>query len=139
MKLKESFIKRAKELMGEEAEEYLKYTSMPLRKSIRVNTLKISVNDLVKKIKGWDIEEIPWYEKGFYVNNCPKAIGNTIGHFLGYYYVQEASAVYAFTFNIDLESISKSSIDDSLICRDEEELLMATGRSKGYLKKERPG
>jgi 16S rRNA (cytosine1407-C5)-methyltransferase len=40
----------------------------PLRKSIRVNTLKVSVEDFLvrAKDKGWELEPVPWCETGFW-------------------------------------------------------------------------
>ena len=42
MELKPEFIKRSKELLGNDAEEYFNILDKPLTDSFRVNTLKIN-------------------------------------------------------------------------------------------------
>ncbi|MDD5418187.1 MAG: NOL1/NOP2/sun family putative RNA methylase [Candidatus Nanoarchaeia archaeon] len=88
---KDSFLKRAEELMGKESKEYLSYVEKPLRKSIRVNTLKISPDDFIKRMKNWKLEKIRWTDCGYFVDE--KGLGNTLEHFLGYFYVQGASSM----------------------------------------------
>ncbi|MCW1296358.1 MAG: RsmB/NOP family class I SAM-dependent RNA methyltransferase [Candidatus Parvarchaeota archaeon] len=95
MKFKEDFIARFKILLGNELEEFLEYSKRFLRTSIRINTLKINIDECKRRLidKGWRIEQVPWCESGFYVYNAPSDIGNTIEHCLGYYYVQEAASM----------------------------------------------
>ncbi len=67
-----------------------------LRGSIRVNTLKISVEECRKRLeKDWKLEQIPWCKEGFWVEHKEgrRDIGNTVEHQLGYYYVQEAASM----------------------------------------------
>ena len=56
---KPEFKQRIKKLLGKDSEEFYKICLKPLRTFIRVNTLKISVEDLKKKLKnkGWEIEQ----------------------------------------------------------------------------------
>jgi len=65
-----------------------------LRRSIRVNTLKISVRELKERLeKNWNLEQIPWCKEGFWIEHAKKErrdIGNLIEHSLGYFYIQEA-------------------------------------------------
>jgi NOL1/NOP2/sun family putative RNA methylase len=95
MKFKEDFVNRFKEILGDELPIFLEYTEKFLRESIRVNTLKISIDEFKERAikKGWVLETIPWCEQGFFVYNAPPDIGNTIEHTLGYYYVQEAASM----------------------------------------------
>lgn len=95
VQFKEAFVEKFKKLMGNELEEFLKYTSLPLRESIFLNSLKTNVRKLKKRLekKGWKLEQIPFCENGFWVSNYEGKLGNTIEHFLGYYYVQEASSM----------------------------------------------
>jgi NOL1/NOP2/sun family putative RNA methylase len=77
-------------------EEYRKYTLSFLRKSVRINTLKKPVNDVLSRVqKDWNIEPIPWCPEGFFVEHKRGRldVGNTVEHCLGYYYVQEAASM----------------------------------------------
>jgi len=78
-------------------DQFLEFCQKPLRKSIRVNTLKISVEDFQKiaEEKGWELEAIPWCEEGFWIEreNRDEPLGNSIEHFLGLFYIQEASSM----------------------------------------------
>ena len=47
---KPEFLARIKTLLGKEAEDYLKWIRVPLKPSIRVNTLKISKEKLKEKL-----------------------------------------------------------------------------------------
>lgn len=80
--------------------EFLEYCAKPLRKSIRVNTLKISVNDFIDKMQtqGWQLQPIPWCHTGFWVERPAEqesqtALGNTLEHVTGLFYIQEASSM----------------------------------------------
>jgi len=68
-----------------------------LRKSIRVNTLKCTVEKVKKRLNenGWTLQQIPWCPQGFWVEHKEGRldIGNTLEHALGYYYVQEAASM----------------------------------------------
>ncbi|HIQ51155.1 MAG TPA: RsmB/NOP family class I SAM-dependent RNA methyltransferase [Nautiliaceae bacterium] len=99
MKVPKQFEKRYKE-MFDNYDLLLEFSLKPLKKSIRVNTLKISVKDLKKILedKGFSLERIPWVNEGFWVeweNGDKKRfdLGNTFEHFLGLYYVQEAASM----------------------------------------------
>ncbi len=69
----------------------------PLRKSIRVNTLKISVPDLMLKLEAeWDLTRIPWIDVGFFIEHktgIRDDIGNIPEHNQGRFYVQEAASM----------------------------------------------
>jgi NOL1/NOP2/sun family putative RNA methylase len=92
---KERFIERYRQLTDWEAFKVasLKY----LRRAIRVNTLKISVSNLKKRLeKEWALEQIPWIREGFWITNKysdRRDIGNLKEHMLGYFYVQEAASM----------------------------------------------
>jgi len=96
---KEGFVARMEALLGKaEAEKFfeISYTKTPT--SIRVNTLKISVDDLKKRLEdyGWKIrqpfEEFPEVMVIESKLN-PGEIGKTKEHLMGYYYVQEISSM----------------------------------------------
>lgn len=60
-------------------------------KSIRVNTLKIDREKLLRRLeKNFEIKEMPWYENGFFIKGN---ISKTTEYYLGYYHIQEASSM----------------------------------------------
>ena len=89
MEFKKSFLDRYSSLT--DIEEFKEYCSMELRKSIRVNTLKISVKDFLKRTK-LNLEKIKWCDEGFFVKERV-TLGNLNDHFLGHFYVQEAASM----------------------------------------------
>ncbi len=66
-----------------------------LRRSIRINTLKIPVEEFQKRFKNWKLTQVPWCKEGFWVEHHEgrRDIGNTTEHSLGYFYVQEAASM----------------------------------------------
>lgn len=72
-------------------------SSKPLRKSMRVNTLKCSVDEFKNwaKSRGWMIEQVPWCREGFYVDREDRsvALGKDLLHVLGYVYMQESASM----------------------------------------------
>ncbi|MEG6085121.1 16S rRNA (cytosine(1407)-C(5))-methyltransferase RsmF [Enterobacter hormaechei] len=79
-------------------DDFVAACQRPLRRSIRVNTLKISVGaflDLVSSY-GWQLTPVPWCEEGFWIErddeeNLP--LGSTAEHLSGLFYIQEASSM----------------------------------------------
>lgn len=91
---KEKFIERYSSLT--EWDVFKKYTLSFLRKSIRVNTLKISVEECARRLsEDWNLEPVLWCKEGFFIEHKGGRldVGNTIEHVLGYYYVQEAASM----------------------------------------------
>jgi len=81
-------------LLGDRYEEFRKYSLAWLRKCIRVNTLKISVPELVSRLeKDWKLEPVPWCKEGFWIKGARTDLGNLIEHTLGYIYVQESASM----------------------------------------------
>lgn len=93
--VKKEFEKRYRELLGEEYDEFMKYSLSYLRQSIRVNTLKISVDALRKRLekKGFELEHIPWCKEGFWIYGDKQGLGNLLEHSLGYIYLQESMSM----------------------------------------------
>jgi NOL1/NOP2/sun family putative RNA methylase len=66
-----------------------------------VNTLKISVHDLKKRLeKEWILTPVPWCKEGFWIEHRGneagekrRDIGNLIEHALGYIYIQEPASM----------------------------------------------
>ncbi|WP_019613455.1 16S rRNA (cytosine(1407)-C(5))-methyltransferase RsmF [Psychromonas ossibalaenae] len=69
----------------------------PLRRAVRVNTLKISVSDFKERAveQGWNLTEIPWCSEGFWIEieNEQTPLGNSAEHLAGLCYIQEASSM----------------------------------------------
>ncbi len=80
-----------RELLGEEINLFLEWVEKPLRRSIRVNPIRTSVRDFREELEKMRAEQIPWCKEGFWVEG--EAIGATIPHQLGYYYIQEAASM----------------------------------------------
>ena len=99
--VKEKFAERYNSLLGNKYGDFIKYSTAYIRKSIRVNTLKISVNELVKRLeKNWALAQVPWCDEGFWIDYKAELsedkrydIGNTLEHQLGYIYVQDAASM----------------------------------------------
>ena len=97
-KPKPLFIERMKLLLGKDFKNYWeKIQEQPL-KSIRVNTLKITVDKLKEKLenKDWKIKQ-PFKENSEIMiiesELEPGELGRNLEHLLGYYYVQEISSM----------------------------------------------
>ena len=95
IEFKEKFVERYKALTN--WEEFKKYSLSFLRRSIRVNTIKISIENLKKRLdENWNLEPVPWCKEGFWIEHKEKErrdIGNLIEHSLGYFYAQEAASM----------------------------------------------
>ena len=90
MKLPVEFEQRMRALLKADFDKFLISYESPAEKGLRVNTLKVSVEDF-KRISPFALEEIPWEKSGFYAP-CD---GKTVHHAAGLYYVQEPSAMCA--------------------------------------------
>jgi len=78
-------------------EDFVAACQRPLRKSVRVNTLKISVEQFVQRAqeKGWQLSPVPWCTEGFWIeaDETIVPLGNTAEHMSGLFYIQEASSM----------------------------------------------
>ncbi len=86
---------RYREIFGDEYDEFLEYSARPLKKCVRINTLKIGVEECVERLekRGLSLERLPWIENGFRVEEKNCLIGHTLEHFLGLVYVQEGASM----------------------------------------------
>ena len=88
------FIERIKSLLGKDFDSYMDVLKKEPVRSLRCNTLKISVEDLKKRLekKGWKIKQ-PFkdFPEIMIVENelAPGELGRALEHLLGYYYIQE--------------------------------------------------
>lgn len=78
-------------------EATIKGLSQPLEQAIRVNTLKITERELVRRLskKGVKLEKIPWLLCGYFVKKAPFSIGATPEYLLGHYFIQDPASQYA--------------------------------------------
>ncbi len=92
------FEKRMKKLLKKEYKDYIESLDIPLKTSIRCNTLKISPNKLKQRLenKKWEIKQ-PFknYPEILIIESSlkPGQLGRSIEHQLGYYYVQDISSM----------------------------------------------
>jgi tRNA (cytosine49-C5)-methyltransferase len=95
--IKPVFEERYKKLLGERYDEFLQFSLSYSAKSIRVNTLKISVEELCQRLgKDWVLKPVPWCKEGFFLTyryGKRFDIGNLPEHQLGFLYVQDAASM----------------------------------------------
>jgi len=90
---KNEIFERYVSMLGEkEAIQLVKANEKPLKKSIRVNTLRISPKELCERLKrkGFSLEKTRYCNYGYYVKEGKFSIGSTTEYLMGYYYIQEA-------------------------------------------------
>ena len=83
--LPKAFISTINEIMPSEfsLEEFEKICHQPLRKSIRVNTLKCSIERFKELAdeQSWQLEPIPWCNEGFWIlDESSTPLGNAFEH-----------------------------------------------------------
>ncbi|MBU2638389.1 MAG: NOL1/NOP2/sun family putative RNA methylase [Nanoarchaeota archaeon] len=87
---KQKFVERYSGLTDIDA--FLDISLKPLRKTVRVNTIKCDIKDFKEKVEGrLNLNQIPWCKEGFFTEGA--AIGNLPEHFLGYFYMQGAASM----------------------------------------------
>ncbi len=79
-------------LLKEEFDEYKKCLDEPMHHGIRINTLKISVEDFMK-LSPFHLKKIPWCENGFYYDDKTDKPSKHPYYYAGLYYIQEPSAM----------------------------------------------
>ncbi|WP_069649076.1 RsmF rRNA methyltransferase first C-terminal domain-containing protein [Caloranaerobacter ferrireducens] len=93
MNLPEEFLIKMQGLLGNEYNDFIESYDKESYKGIRVNTLKLSVEDF-KKISPFDLREIPWCREGFYIDDFDRVRpGKHPYYHCGLYYIQEPSAM----------------------------------------------
>lgn len=65
MELPKDFLEKMKGLLEEEYEDFVKSYHENRAQGLRVNPLKISVEEF-KKISPFNLEKIPWVKEGFF-------------------------------------------------------------------------
>ena len=91
-KLPQRFLDDMKELLMDEYDDFIKSYDEPKTTGLRVNTLKISKEDLLN-LNLYNLDQIPWAKEGFYYNEGVDRPGKSPLHEAGAYYLQEPSAM----------------------------------------------
>ena len=80
-----------------ELQRFIAISQQPLRRSVRVNTLKISVADFLAQTAdyGWRLTPVPWCAEGFWIERDDESLplGSVAEHLSGLFYIQEASSM----------------------------------------------
>ncbi|MGN0988524.1 MAG: SAM-dependent methyltransferase, partial [Otoolea sp.] len=81
-------------LLGEEYEAYLDSFAEEPVYGLRVNTLKVTVEEFLRKAAdaGWELQPVPWVSNGFYYPK-EKRPARHPWYYSGLYYLQEPSAM----------------------------------------------
>ncbi|WP_438527232.1 16S rRNA (cytosine(1407)-C(5))-methyltransferase RsmF [Enterobacter quasiroggenkampii] len=98
--LPEQFLAQMREALPSHLslDDFIAACQRPLRRSIRVNTLKISVEDFLALVApySWQLTPVPWCAEGFWIerdNEDAVPLGSTAEHLSGLFYIQEASSM----------------------------------------------
>ncbi|MBW3015200.1 NOL1/NOP2/sun family putative RNA methylase [Candidatus Woesearchaeota archaeon] len=90
------FFRRYKESLGPLFKDLESYTSKELKPCLRVNTLKIAVKQLIKRLKskGVKLNRINFLNYGYEIFESEFSLGSTPEYLQGFYYIQEAASQY---------------------------------------------
>ncbi|MEB6575696.1 16S rRNA (cytosine(1407)-C(5))-methyltransferase RsmF [Enterobacter quasiroggenkampii] len=98
--LPEQFLAQMREALPSHLslDDFIAACQRPLRRSIRVNTLKISVEDFLALVSPyrWQLTPVPWCAEGFWIERDDEdavPLGSTAEHLSGLFYIQEASSM----------------------------------------------
>lgn len=91
MNLPESFQEKMKNLLKDEYDAFIHSYEEEKNQGLRINTLKISIEEFLK-MNPFTIENIPWVEEGFFYPSDERP-GKHPYHEAGLYYIQEPSAM----------------------------------------------
>ena len=93
MKLPECYEMKMKNLLGSEFEDYMRSFEEKRYYGIRTNTLKITVEELQKRLD-FKLQKVPWCSEGFYYSEDDRPAKHPYYN-AGLYYIQEPSAMSA--------------------------------------------
>ncbi len=94
MLIPKPFEEKFRFIFGKDYEKLMSISRNDIRHSIRVNTLKISKSELIDRLKkkGWLLDQMPWYDNGFFVSTEDNK-SKTLEYYMGYYYIQESASM----------------------------------------------
>lgn len=84
------YLQRMQNLLNEEFDAYMQSLEKDTNKGMRVNTLKISIQDFFR-LTNWALEKSPFADNGYYLDR-DRVYGNTLPFEAGLFYMQEPSA-----------------------------------------------
>ncbi|MEO0080035.1 MAG: RsmB/NOP family class I SAM-dependent RNA methyltransferase [candidate division WOR-3 bacterium] len=73
-------------------DSFLDAMCRPLKRTIRVNTIKATREEVCELLADAGLEPLPWCDIAFSVNNGA-GLGRRLAHFLGLFYIQEAASM----------------------------------------------
>ncbi len=92
LELKKEFIEKYSKLTN--FKEYEEIINKFIRKAVRINTLKTTINKTKKTLLNkFGLIQIPWCKEGFWIETERRDLGNILEHQLGYVYIQEAASM----------------------------------------------
>ncbi|PKR83675.1 RsmF rRNA methyltransferase first C-terminal domain-containing protein [Heyndrickxia camelliae] len=91
MELPKEFLSKMKDLLKDEFDDFLQSYEEPKIQGLRINTLKLSIDDFLS-INPFTLEPIPWVNGGFFYQEENRP-GKHPYHEAGLYYIQEPSAM----------------------------------------------
>lgn len=103
------FLSLMRQSLPDEAsfDQFIAISHQPLRRSLRVNTLKISVPDFLTLTADydWQLTPVPWCEEGFWISREDESLplGSVAEHLSGLFYIQEASSMLPVTALFDAQ------------------------------------
>lgn len=89
--MNEIFMKRMKEYLKDEVEDYIHTLQQDAFRGLRVNTSKISIEEFMK-LSICDVQASSICPESFYISQAIKGLGNHPAHLAGLFYMQEPSA-----------------------------------------------
>lgn len=97
-------------------DDFVAACQRPLRRSIRVNTLKISTADFLQLVApyGWRLTPVPWCAEGFWIERDDEdtlPLGSAAEHLSGLFYIQEASSMLPVAALFASESVPAQVLD----------------------------
>ncbi|MBR0473944.1 MAG: RsmF rRNA methyltransferase first C-terminal domain-containing protein [Erysipelotrichaceae bacterium] len=96
MNLPKQFLENMKDLLQDDYDSFLESYNHPSFNGLRVNTLKISVEEFLK-INPFHLTPVPWCENGFYYEQEDNPSQHPF-YYAGLYYLQEPSAMAPASF-----------------------------------------
>lgn len=93
---REFMVERYLSLFGADTEQFLKGNDAAILKTIRVNTLTASPQDVTSRLhaKGIQLEPVSGLPYAFHVHESPVPIGATTEYLLGYYMLQSPASMW---------------------------------------------
>ena len=91
MRLPDKFTEQMKNMLGDELDTYIAALDQPMNHALRINTLKISVEDFLK-ISPFKLTPVPWCSNAFYYDAEVDIPSKHPYYYAGLYYLQEPSA-----------------------------------------------